>query len=206
MAARKLTQPEMVLISMYRFSKGTTTKIPYEELVLQAWRDFPEAFSLRNYPEYPDASDIHKKLYGGTLKNDGLVVSLGDKNFRLTEKGIVRAEEIFVSIEGHSEANESPDITRLARDEERFIESALRSRPFRTWISSGQEKLTDYDVRVLFQFSTGTRVSDRKRKADFAKEAVRKAKTMGVVDADQLESLIDFLVSRFDSLFKEKAQ
>ena len=101
----KLTQPEMVLLSMYRVSHGTTQKIPYEELVLQAWRDYPEAFSLRNYPEYPDGSDIHKKLYNGFLKTDNLVLSLGDKNFRLTEKGVSRASELLSSRDGVARAS-----------------------------------------------------------------------------------------------------
>src|SRR5665811_1964919 len=73
-----LTQSDMVLVSMARAAKGTTDRIPYEEIVLQAWRDFPQAFSLRSHPEHPDASDIHKKLYQ-TLKPAGLVASLGNK-------------------------------------------------------------------------------------------------------------------------------
>src|SRR5262245_42201837 len=73
----KLSQPEMVLVSMYRASGGRTERIPYEEIVVRAHRDFPEAFSLRNYPQFPDASDIHKKLYQA-LKPNGLVVTLGD--------------------------------------------------------------------------------------------------------------------------------
>lgn len=30
-------QQEMILISFYRASEGTTTRVPYEELVLQLW-------------------------------------------------------------------------------------------------------------------------------------------------------------------------
>ena len=80
--ARPLTQSEMLLISFYRSSGGTTSKVPYEELVLQAWRDFPQTFSLRNHPEHPDASDMHKTLYQA-LKPQGLVIPLGNKIFRL---------------------------------------------------------------------------------------------------------------------------
>lgn len=191
----------MVLLVMYRVSKRSTKKIPYEELVLQAWRDYPEAFSLRNYPEYPDASDIHKKLYGG-LKTDGLVLSLGDKNFRLTEKGIQKAAELIAVVEGQSHV--TTDVIRPAKDEERFIDHAIRSRPYKVWTANGREQLTDYDARVLFQFSTGTRISDRVLKVDFAKEATRKAKALGVSGAEELEALINYLVEHFNALFKEK--
>jgi len=204
MSGKKLTQPEMILISMHRASSGTTKKIPYEELVLQAWRDFPESFSLRNYPQYPDASDLHKKLYNGSLKEGGLVLSLGDKNFRLTEKGVSQAAELLLILKGVENVQSTSEATRLSREEERFMEHALRSRPFRTWRTSGGETLTDYDARVLFQFSTGTRIADRKRKAHEAKEATRKAHAYGIDGAEQLAALIEYLASNFDSLFKEK--
>lgn len=85
-----LNQGEMVLLAMYRFSRASQEPIPYAEIVLQAWRDYPETFSLRGHPEHPDASDIHKRLYG-PLKTADLVESLGNKVFRLTAKGIEQA-------------------------------------------------------------------------------------------------------------------
>ncbi len=85
-----LNQGEMVLLAMFRISNATQEPIPYAEIVLQAWRDYPETFSLRGHPEHPDASDIHKRLYG-PLKTAELVESLGNKVFRLTEKGVEQA-------------------------------------------------------------------------------------------------------------------
>ena len=88
--SRRLNQGEMVLLAMYRFSNASQEPIPYAEIVLQAWRDYPDTFSLRGHPEHPDASDIHKRLYG-PLKTAELVESLGNKVFRLTEKGVEQA-------------------------------------------------------------------------------------------------------------------
>jgi len=85
----------MVLILFYHNSGRTTNKVPYEELVIQLWQDFPEVFSLRNHPEYPDASDVHKKLYHGPLKDEGLILSLSNKVFRLTDKGVARAGRLL---------------------------------------------------------------------------------------------------------------
>ena len=87
--------------------------MPYEDLVLQAWRDYPEAFSLRNHPEYPDASDIHKKLYQ-SLRSNGFVVSLGNKFFRLTEEGVANASAL-----ARTGLSDSRTIgTRLSREHE----------------------------------------------------------------------------------------
>jgi hypothetical protein len=198
---RSLTQPEMVLVSFYRVAKGMTAKVPYEELVLQAWRDFPEAFSLRNHPEHPDASDIHKKLYQ-SLKSTGLVVSLGNKVFRLTEKGLAQARDLIAEVEGQRPVPIQEKL-RLARDEQRFIEHALRSRAFTTWRATEKDKLVDYDARLFFQFSTGTAVAERKRKVEFAQEAITKAVAVGIDGAIDLDELATFLLQRFNELLQE---
>ena len=48
-----LSQAKMVLLAIYRVSKSFGNRVPFEEIVLQAWKDFPEQFSLRNHPEFP---------------------------------------------------------------------------------------------------------------------------------------------------------
>jgi len=42
--AGTLNQAEMVLLAMYRVSKGTANRIPFEEIVLQAWKYLPQFF------------------------------------------------------------------------------------------------------------------------------------------------------------------
>lgn len=195
-----LTQSDMVLVSFHRVAGGATTKVPYEELVLQAWRDFPQAFSLRNHPEHPDASDIHKKLYQ-TLKPAGHVVSLGNKVFRLTDKGVTRASELLAIHEGNQSADKGEQ-TRLSRSEETFVGHALRSRALSTWREGQSGQLIDYDARMFFQFSTGTPIEERKRRVQFSMDAINKARDIGVDGADDLVYLADHLVQRFDQLLK----
>ena len=197
---RPLTQGDMVLISMARAAKNTTAKVPYEELVLQAWRDFPQAFSLRNHPEHPDASDIHKRIYQ-TLKPAGLVVALGNKVFRLTDSGIAEARVLLAAIEDQPSSAVKP--TRLARDEQVFVERALSSRAFATWQSGEPDKLIDYDARMFFQFSTGTAMAERQLRRNFARDAINKAAAIGVDRADELSELADFLIEKFAYLFQE---
>jgi hypothetical protein len=201
LATRKLTQPDMILVAFYRASGGTTTKVPYEELVLQAWRDFPQEFSLRNHPEHPDASDIHKKLYYGPLKSEGLVVPLGGKVFRLTDKGLQRARSLATSI-GNGPAPKG-ERGKLARDQESFINHAVRSRVFEAWRAGERDGLVDYDARLFFQFSTGTSPKERKRKAQFARETIERAAAIGVPEAAELRALMKYLLGRFERLFQE---
>lgn len=64
-----------ILLAMLRLSEGSSRALEYEDIVVQAWKLFPEDFGLRKYVgEYPDASDIHKPLYG-PLKERGFVLS-----------------------------------------------------------------------------------------------------------------------------------
>jgi hypothetical protein len=190
----------MVLISMARAAKGTTARVPYEELVLQAWRDFPQAFSLRNHPEHPDASDIHKRIYQ-TLKPAGLVVALGNKVFRLTDSGVAEARALLAAVEDRPS---SVKPTRLARDEQVFVERALSSRAFATWQDGEPDRLIDYDARMFFQFSTGTAIAERQLRRKFAGDAIRKATIIGVDRADELRKLADFLLEKFGYLFEER--
>ncbi len=91
----------------------------------------------------------------------------------------------------------------LARDEQAFIERALASRAFLTWRAGETEKLIDYDARMFFQFSTGTRVSDRRQRVDFAMSAIRKAELAGIGEAPELLGLANFLMSTFGKLLEE---
>ena len=88
---RNANRADQVLAALYAAANGTTESVAYEEIVLSAWRLFPETFSLRNHPKHPDASDVHKPLYS-TLRANGLVVPMGDKRFRLTDEGRRRAQ------------------------------------------------------------------------------------------------------------------
>ena len=49
---------------MYELAGGTTKSLKYEDIVVKAFERFPDEFALRGYPQFPDASDIHKPLYG----------------------------------------------------------------------------------------------------------------------------------------------
>lgn len=197
---RVLTQGDMVLISLARAAKGTTRSVPYEELVLQAWRDFPESFSLRNHPEHPDASDIHKRIYQ-TLKPMGLVIALGNKIFRMTEKGVAQANDLLVTF--GNQASPTGKSSRLARDEQTFVERALASRVFATWQAGELDKLIDYDARMFFQFSTGTSVPERQIRVKFALSSIRKAKKIDVKQSDELMLLAEHLTTTFDHLLHE---
>ena len=58
-----MERPQKILLTMLELSGGTTKSLKYEDIVVGAFKKFPDEFALRGYPEYPDSSDIHKPLY-----------------------------------------------------------------------------------------------------------------------------------------------
>ena len=93
-----MTDGDRVLLALAHVSGGGREAVPYEEIVIESWRQFPGRFSLRNHPEFPDSSEQHKRLYG-PLKRAGYVVKIdGEKAFRLTDAGWERARQLDPSL------------------------------------------------------------------------------------------------------------
>ncbi len=85
---------EMILLALLRASWHSTNCVDYDDLVIEAWRLFPEQFSLGKYPQHPDASNIHKQLYG-SLKTNRLIATCGAKTFALTAAGLAEATRLL---------------------------------------------------------------------------------------------------------------
>ena len=56
MTAQHRERPQMILVAMLRLSKGKARPLKYEDIVVEAFKLFPDEFALRGYPEYPDSS------------------------------------------------------------------------------------------------------------------------------------------------------
>jgi|GEM_PF-2911663 len=198
----ELSHADKILVSFYEVSNGTTERVPFENIVLQAWRDFPIDFSLPNHPEHPDSYVISKRIYSDLITNR-LAVSLKNKTYRLSEKGLVEAEKILGLMSKSPKGKKNIDI-QLNRDEKQFLDNALRSKTFTVWKKGDKQDLIDYDVRVFFQFSTGTPVKERKRRVETAEDSIRKATALNMPEIIELKELFDFLVQNFPQLFQEK--
>ena len=196
-----LSQAEIVLLAIYRVSNGTTNRVPFEEVVIRAWKDFPSQFSLNNYPQYPDSYPINKRLYSDLITNR-LVTSISKEVYRLTQKGLESAKEVEERLSGEKPEKTSTE-KLLNREQEEIIKYAVRTRTFSSWKQGKKDDLIDYDARMFFQFSTGTALRDRKRKVETVKEAIETAVLLKVNDAVILKELCYFLIQKFPTLFEE---
>lgn len=196
-----ISQAKMVLLAIYRVSQMVGNRIPFEDLVIQAWKDYPEQFSLRNHPEHPDSYRVYNRIYT-TLITERWLVSLRKQVYRLTDKGM----DIAQGLESRSSVKNKEETIKpnsLTRDEEEFFNHAVRSRALATWKQNKKAYLIDYDARLFFQFSTGTPVRERKRKLENARDAIEKAVALGLPEATALNDLFQFFTKKFPSLFEE---
>ena len=190
----KLTDSDRVLIALAAAADYSQMPTPYEEIVIRSWQLFPERFSLRNHPEFPDSSDQHKKLYG-PLSESGWVVALKDKQFRLTQDGAERARVLADSLAGkdpHAVRGE-----RLGRDDEQIIRNALRSDAYTKWSAGERDSIVDFDARTFFRFSVATLIPERQRMVRRVITAIERAIALSAEQSGELEAVANYLVERF---------
>ena len=145
----------MILVAMSVVSDGTTRLCAYEDIVVRAWQLFPQEFGLRGYVDlYPDASDLHKPLYG-PLKRDGYV-RVQNKKFGLTDSGLAVAQEIT-----QPPADESPDGKgRVRRDQLIEIEKLCKKAAVGLVQQGPSEELLDTDLYDFYSVTVRTKPAD----------------------------------------------
>jgi hypothetical protein len=183
----KPTKPQKILAVMFELCRGENKALQYEDIVVAAFKRYPEDFQLRGYPEYPDSSDIHKPLY--EMKSQGLVRS-ANKTFELTARGIDVASKLL-----HSEVKDS---NRLTKQEENEIDRVLNSAAFRLFQEGRSESILDTDFYEYLGITVRTSRANCYGRLTNVEHAIaahsrKKADKLSAV----LESLHLFLISRF---------
>jgi len=184
-----LTKPQKILAVIFDLCGGEQKALQYEDIVVAAFKRYPEDFQLRGYPQYPDSSDIHKPLY--EMKSQGLVRS-ANKTFELTQRGLEVASKLV-----HARAE---DKDRLTKQEENEINRILNSAAFRLFHESRKESILDTDFYEYLGITVRTSRADCYGRLNNVEHAVAAQATKR---ADRLSpamrSLHEFLVSKFKS-------
>lgn len=184
-----LSRPQKILAVMLELCQGEHRALQYEDIVVAAFRRYPEDFQLRGYPQYPDSSDIHKPLY--EMKSQGLVRS-ANKTFELTLRGLEVATKLV-----HTKAK---DKNRLTKQEESEINRILNSAAFRLFRERRKESVLDTDFCEYLGITVRTSRADCYGRLSNVEHAITAYETKR---ADEwslvLRSLHDFLMSKFKS-------
>lgn len=136
------TKSLKILRAIYQLDKNKEErdKITKEMMIVKAWKMFPSDFSMKGYPQYPNA-DISKYITALFRAN---LLKGGFHNYRITEKGIKFVEEEKLK----KQPKKSLDKTKLPRYIEFEINRILTSKVFE-YFSNDKKDFLETD---LFEF------------------------------------------------------
>jgi hypothetical protein len=130
-----MNRGEKVISLIYKLSGGVKKRLSYEDIVVGLFREEPEEFHLRGYPEYPDSTDsIQRMLY--EYKSRGYIEA-SNKVFSLTNAGIDFAERLLTKGSGPS--------SRQSRAAGSEFERISKLEGFSLYLVGKNEQLTDSD-------------------------------------------------------------
>jgi hypothetical protein len=151
-----LSMAQKVLLALYRQSADGRRKVRYEDIVVQAFRDYPSDFQLKGYPEYPDSGDaVHKPLYDYRKKG---MVSASNKMFSLTTYGLAEVSRLQAMEKGRPpSAGLGHRIEREARIE---LERIKHLEGFKLFIQGKHGDIIDSDLFEYLGVSVRTNRND----------------------------------------------
>lgn len=115
---------DKLLISSLEIESSGKKQFSAEDLVVSAWKLFPNAFGLKGYLDsegmtiYPDSNRVYAEIMGSKpLRKRGFLQKVGNKMYCLTEAGRIRAMSVSgtredVDLEKFSLARENVDYLR----------------------------------------------------------------------------------------------
>ena len=87
----KIILNDLVIYSVYYLRKQGTG-IASEDIIATCFALFPQRFSLRKYPQYPDSGIVSRRW--SDCKSRGYLRGNANSGFQITAKGIKRAEKV----------------------------------------------------------------------------------------------------------------
>ncbi|UCD58979.1 MAG: hypothetical protein JSV16_07705 [Candidatus Hydrogenedentota bacterium] len=92
---------DKLLVTALHIEEAGKQVFSAEDLVVRAWGEFPDAFGLQGYYDgngnaiYPNSNRVYAEIMGSKpLRKQGLLQKVGNKMYRLTEAGRVRAKRV----------------------------------------------------------------------------------------------------------------
>ncbi len=190
-----LTMAQKVLLALHRLSRGERRRVRYEDIVVQAFKDYPADFHLKGYTEFPDSGDaVHKPLYD--YRKRGMVAA-SNKMFSLTAHGVAEAQRLQAIERGKPGPTEIRH--RLERDAQIEIERITQLEGFKLFLAQKQDEIIDSD---LFEYLG---VSVRSARNDFIGRLETMKSAISAVSSSRLKDPIlvaacqfhEFLINRF---------
>ena len=184
-----------------------------EDMVLAAWKTFPDTFGLRGHlnemglPMYPDSNRVFAEIMGTKpVRAHGLIEKTGSKKYRLTAAGQRRARMLAETEHGDRKVT-------LGTDDREALRRYVSSRAFSKFMSGRLEEITFNDACGFWSISPRSRAKELNTRRRSLDDLIRTAEqalggheqaafnhggeTYAAQDLKQLGELDKFLVDRF---------
>lgn len=192
-----------IIEALFALSPDGPRVVTYEDIVVRAWELHPSDFGLRGYAEkYPDASDIHKRLYN-RLKSEGWVRTASQKKFALTPSGWEWAEAM---LRGIDTPRASASGIRLGRTTQLEIDHLRQSKAAELYAADLADQILDTDFYAFYQTSVRAAPQSFEARLTVVDHALSQAEQAGLPDSPALREVDQFLHRRFESIIKIKSE
>lgn len=157
-----LSIQEKLLVAAFNLEAEGRRRFSAEDLVVMAWKKYPEAFGLAGYtdkdgcPIYPNSNRVYAEIMGSKpLRKNGWFRKVGSKMYELTEAGRSKAR----SVSGIPIA-EGAEKWALAREQIEFIRRLFDSRAATKFRAGQREDISFFDVCGFWGISAGSHAKD----------------------------------------------
>jgi len=198
----KLSRADKILMVLYKMAGESRKPLRYEDIVISVFKEYPQDFQLRGYPQYPDSGDlIHKPLYD--FRKNGLLEA-NNKVFTLTERGILSAKRLKNSVSGLKIIS-NEKLSRYAEEEISRIEDL---EGYKLFLTKEESKITDADFYNYLGVSARTHRNDFLGRLKTMVEAVKELKSIKSTDLmrSRIPEYHDFLSNKFRDIIEFKTK
>ena len=120
----------------------------FERLVFECFTLFPQSFSLKRYPQWPDSARMNKAWLRARTDRGWLVGSV-QEGFRLSEAGLRIAKRVARQVEGLEPLPSRPSGGRSRERFEALIRVIRKDSLFREFEKSSRVTVTEMDFRRM---------------------------------------------------------
>lgn len=147
--SKSLTKAEKLLLAAARLEERGVRPFSAEDLVVEAWKNDPDAFGLQGYQEYPDSNRVYAEIMGSKpLRSRGWIEKKGGKLYQLAEAG-----RYALSILSTSETATKGSRASLSRDQLILLRRLLSSRAVRKASVNNIESISFPDACAFWGIS-----------------------------------------------------
>ncbi len=152
-----LSVPDKLVLAAFDLEERGKRPFSAEDLVVEAWRRFPDAFGLSGHadkdgkPIYPDSNRVFAEIMGSKpIRKRGLLRKVGSKMYQLTEAG-----REYARVTARQEAGEVVKAT-IAREVKLELVRLLSSRAVEKARAGRFGEITFFDACTFWAISPGS--------------------------------------------------